>query len=214
MKKILLSLLTLTFSLMAAAQPREDLFSAATQKERDRINTERLTLEAGFDVEEAACYKKFFTNSCLKEIQPRRREAMALLRQQEVALNDRERKEKAATQIQKTEEKSSAEAQAQAAERRTQALQKTRERAERTQQKADERGILKQNEALNAADAANRAKGSQERAQARADKKAAIADEVEKYNDKQQEVKERKASRDQKQREQTKAPAKSLPTPQ
>jgi len=214
MKKSPFLLLALTSGVMAVAQPREDLFAPAAQKERERINTERVALEASFDREEAACYKKFFTNSCLKEVQPRRREAMGLLRQQEIALNDRERKEKAAAQIQKTEEKSSAEAQAQAAERRTQALRETRERAERTQQKADERGVLKQNEALNAADAANKVKGSQERAQARADKKATIADEVEKYNDKQQEVKERKASRDQKQREQTKAPAKSLPTPQ
>ncbi|WP_395056660.1 hypothetical protein [Polaromonas sp.] len=214
MKQSLLILLALTFGVMAAAQPREDLFSAAAQKERERINTERVALEAGFDREEAACYKKFFTNSCLKEVQPRRREALGLLRQQEIALDDRERKEKAAAQIRKTEEKSSAEALQEASERRAQALQETRERAERTQQKADERGTLKQNEALNAADAANKARGSQERAQARADKKAAVADEVEKYNDKQQEVKERKASRDQKQREQTNAPAKSLPTPQ
>lgn len=213
MKNTFFLLLALTFGPMAVAQPREDLFSAAVQKERDRINTERLTLEAGFDVEEAACYKKFFTNSCLKEVQPRRREALALLRQQEVALNDRERKEKAAAQIQKTEEKSSPQALQQAAERRDQALQETRERLERSQQKADERGVLKQNEALNAAETANRAKASQERAQARADKKAAIANEVEIYNNKQQEAKERKASREQKQREQTKAPAKSLPTP-
>lgn len=214
MKKTLLLLLALTFGVVAAAQSGEDLFSAAAQKERERITTERVALEAGFDREDAACYKKFFVNSCLKEVQTRRRQAMGLLRQLEVALNDRERKEKAAQQIQKTEEKSSAEALQQAAERRTQALQETRERAERTQQKAEERGILKQNEALNAADAANKARGSQERAQARADKKAAIADEVEKYNDKQQDVKERKASREQKLREQTKAPAKSLPTPQ
>jgi hypothetical protein len=214
MKKTFLFLFFLASSLMAAAQPREDLFSAAAQKERDRINTERLSQEAAFDREEAVCYKKFFTNNCLKESQLRRRDAMGLLRQQEVALNDRERKEKAAAQIQKTEEKSSPEALQQAAERRTQALQETRERAERTQQKADDRSVLKQNESLNAADAANKAKGSRERAQARADKKAAIADEVEKFNDKQQEVKERKASREQKQREQTKAPAKSLPTPQ
>lgn len=213
MKKTLLLLLALTFGFMAAAQPREDLFSAAAQKERERINTERAALEARFDQEEAACYKKFFTNSCIKEILPRRREAMGLLRQQEVALNDRERKEKAAAQIQKTEEKSSLEAQQQAAERRAQALQETRERAERSQQKADDRGTLRQNEALNAADAANKAKGSQERAQARVEKKATIADEVEKYNDKQQQVKERKANREKKQREQTKPPAKSLPTP-
>lgn len=213
MKKTLFLLLALPFCLLAAAQPREDLFSAAAQKERERINTERLTLEAGFDGQDAVCYKKFFTNSCLREVQQRRREAMALLKQQEVALNDRERKERAATQIQKTEEKSSPEALRQAAERRDQALQETRERVERSQQKADERGTLKQNEAVNAAQAAKKAKGSEERAQARVEQKATIADEVKKYNDKQQEVKERKASREQKQREQTKAPAKPLPTP-
>lgn len=213
MNKPLFSLLLLAASFMAAAQSGEDLFPAAAQKERDRINAERLSQEAVFDREEAACYKKFFTNRCLKESQARRREAMALLRQQEVALNDRERKEKAAAQIQKTEEKSSPEAVRQAAERRDQALKETRERLERSQQKADERGTMRDNEALNAAEAAKKAQGSQERAQARADQKAAIADEVKKYEDKQQEAKERKANRDQKQREQTKAPARSLPTP-
>ncbi|MGQ2981283.1 MAG: hypothetical protein ACT6Q9_16450 [Polaromonas sp.] len=213
MKKTLLLLLLLNSGLIAVAQPREDLFLAAAQKERERINTERLALEAGFDVQEAACYKKFFTNSCLKEIQPRRREALALLRQQEVALNDRERKEKAAAQILKTEEKSSPEALQQAAERREQALEEARQRVERSQQKADERLTLKQNEALNAAETAKKAKGSQERAQARVEQRATVADEVKKYNDKQQEVRDRKASREQKQREQTKAPAKPLPTP-
>lgn len=214
MKKTLLLLLALISSVMAMAQSREDIFSAAVQKERERINIERLTLEAGFDVEDAVCYKKFFTNRCLKEVQSRRREALALLRQQEVALNDRERKEAAAAQIQKTEEKSSDEALRQAAERRQQALQETRERIERSQEKAAERATLKQNEASNAAESAKRAQGSQEREQARVGQRATIADEVKKYNDKQQEVRERKASREQRQREQTKAPAKPLPTPQ
>jgi colicin import membrane protein len=213
MKKIFFLLLVLSFNLMAAAQSGEDLFFAAAQKERERINSERLALEATFDVEEAACYKKFFTNRCLKESQLRRREAMAQLRLQEVALNDRERKERAAAQIQKTEEKSSPEVLRQAAERRAQALQETRERVQRAQEKADERGVVKQNEAINAAEAAKRAQGSQERAQARAEKKAAAAREVETYNNKQQEARERKASREQQQREQTKAPAKTLPTP-
>ena len=213
MKKTLCLLLLATFGLLALAQPGDDSVAVATQKERARINAERASLEAGFDTEEAACYKKFFVNSCLKEVQPRRRAALALLRQQEVALNDRERKDRAAAQIQKTEEKSSLEVQQQAADRRAQALEDTRARAERAQQKADQRGTMRQNEALNAADAANKAKGSQERAKARADKKAAAAEEVERYNDKQQEIKERRASREQKQREQTKPPAKPLPTP-
>jgi hypothetical protein len=214
MKKILLFLLALAFGVLVAAQSRDDLVSAAMQQERERINTERAFSEASFDVEDAACYKKFFTNRCLAEVQDRRREAMTRLRQQEIALNDRERKEKAAAQIQKIEEKSSAEAQQQAAERRTQALEETRQRAERAQEKADERAVLRQNEALNAADVTSKAKDSQERAQARVDKKAAVADEVSKYNDKQQEVMERKASREKRQREQTKPPAKPLPTSQ
>jgi len=212
-KPAFLLLPVLVFSVLAGAQPRDDLFLAAAQKERERINTERTALEAGFDAEEAACYKKFFTNSCLKEVQPRRRAAIGLLRQQEVALNDRERKEKAAAQIQKTEEKSSLEAQQQAAERRAQALQETQLRAERSQQKAGDRGVMKQNEALNAADTASKALGAQQRAQARIEKQAAAADEAQKYRDKQQQVKDRKASREQAQREQTKAPAKPLPTP-
>lgn len=213
MKKKLFLLLLLPVGLMTMAQPRDDLVSAALEQERQRINTGRSALEAGFDAEDAACYKKFFTNNCLKEVQSRRREAMALLKQQEVALNDRERREKAAAQIRKTEEKSSTEAQEQAAERRAQALQETRARAERSQQKTDDRNTLKQNEALNAADAANKLKSSQEKAQARLAKIPAISDSVGKYNDKQQQVKERKSSREQKLREQTKAPAKPLPTP-
>lgn len=212
MKKLFFSLFAATLCLMAVAQPGDDV-AAAIDRERERITTERVVLEARFDGEDAACYQKFFVNRCLKEIQSRRREAMALLRQQEVALNDRERKEKAAAQIRKTEEKSSPQALQEAADRRAQALQETRERAERAQQKADERGTMKENESLNAADAANKLKGSQERAKAREDKKASIAEEVQRYNDKQQQVKERKASRAQKQREQTKPPAAPLPTP-
>lgn len=213
MKKTLLLLLGLACGLMAAAQSREDQVAAATQKERERINTERVAVEAGFAAEEAACYKKFFVNSCLNEMHPRRRAAIALLRQQEVALNERERKDKAAVQIQKTEEKSSPEVLQQAADRRVQSLEEARQRAQRTQEKAEERGTLKQNEALHAADAAGKVKGAKDKAKARTDKQATTAEEVERYNEKQQEVKERKASSEQRQRERTKPPAKPLPTP-
>jgi len=214
MKRLFLLLFLASLGLCAVAQPAGDLVEAAADRERQRINTERVTLEAKFDAEEALCYKKFFTNSCLNEIKGRRREAMTALRQQEVALNDQKRKRQAVEQIRKTEEKSSPEVQQQAAERRAKALEDVRAREERSQKKADERINIQQNEALNAADAANKAKGSAERAQVRADKKAAAAAEVEKYKDKQQEVMERKADREKKLREQTKAPAKPLPTPQ
>ncbi len=209
------SFFLLLFSLLGAAasgQVANDS-AAAVDREREQINAERTALEAKFDVEEAACYKKFFVNSCLNAIKPRRREAMTGLKQREVALNDQQRREKAADQIRKTEEKSSPEVLRQAAERRAKALEDTAAREERSRNKADERVNLQQGEASNAADTASKLKGSKERAQARVERQAEIADEVQKYNDKQQEVLERKASREKRQREQTKPPAASLPTP-
>lgn len=213
MKNLFFLLLFSLFGAVASGQVANDSVSAAVDREREQINAERAALEAKFDVEEAACYKKFAVNSCLNAIKLRRREAMTGLKQREVALNDQQRREKAADQLRKTEEKSSPDVLRQAAERRAKALEDTTAREERSRKKADERVSLQQGEASNAADAAGKLKGSKERAQARAERQAEIADEVQKYNDKQQEVLERKASREKRQREQTKPPAASLPTP-
>lgn len=211
--QLFLFLLLSTLGFASSAQTRDELVSAAAERERQHINAERAALEAAFDVEEDACYKKFFVNSCLNAIKPRRREAMADLKFREVALNEQERRQKAAEQIRKTEEKSSPEAERQAAERRATALEDSKAREERTRQKASDRLDLKQNEAVNAAGTAVRNQGAKERAQARADKQAASAKEARIYKDKQQEAQERKATREQKLREQTKPAAKPLPAP-
>lgn len=213
MKKLLLFLLLPVLAVASSAQTQDELIAAATDRERQRINAERATLEAAFDAEEDACYKKFFVNSCLNAIKPRRREAMADLKFREVALNEQERRQKAAEQVRKTEEKSSPEAERQAAERRATALEDTRAREERTRQKASDRVDLQQNEAANAATAAGKDQGAKQRAQSRVDKQAASAKEAQMYRDKQQEAEERKASREQRLREQTKPAAKPLPAP-
>lgn len=197
----------------AGAQSAGDAALAGGDREREKLNAVRLAQEAAFDAQEAACYKKFFVNNCLIEVKSHRREAMAELKRQEVALNDEKRRIKAAEQITSIEQKSSPEVQQQAAERRVKSLEDERARLERSRKKAEERGEMKQGEAQNAATTAGKLKGSQERAQVRVDKQAAIAQEVEKYKDKQEEVRERKASREKKQREQTKPPAAPLPTP-
>lgn len=213
MKKLVVLLLLSGLGFFANAQTDGDAAMAAIDAERQKITAERLKLEEAFDAEDAVCYTKFFVNSCLNSVKPRRREAMAGLKLREVALNEQERRQKAADQIRKTEEKSSPEILQQATERRTQALEDTKEREERTRKKAEERGALQQNEVLNANEAANRLQGSRDMARARAEKQAATAEEVRKFNAKQQEAQERKANRDKKQREQTKAPAAPLPAP-
>src|SRR5450756_1568952 len=68
-------------------------------EERAKISAERARLEAVFLAEDGACYKKFFVNSCLGEVNGRRREAMADLRRQEILLNDEERRSKGVEQI-------------------------------------------------------------------------------------------------------------------
>ena len=213
MKKLFLSLLTSVLAGAASGQTGDDLVSAATDRERLLINAERLAQEAAFDVEEAACYKKFFVNRCLNAIKPRRNEVMTDLNRREIALNELKRKQKAAEQMRKIEEKSSPEVLQQAAERRTKSLADEQARIERSQKKADERIDLQQNEAQRANEAASKLQGSQERAQARIDKQATIAEEVKKYNEKQQQVMERKANQAKRQSEQTKPPAQPLPTP-
>lgn len=213
MNKLFFSVLIVVAPFQASGQSGDELIAAAVTRERLRINTERVALEAAFDAEEAACHQNFFVNRCLNTVKPKRREAMGQLRQQEVALNESERRQKAAEQMRKTEEKSSAEAQQEAAERRAQALDDAREREERTRQKTGERTILQQNEASNAAETANKARASQEKNQARADQQAAAAEERKKFQAKQQEVMERKAENEKRQREQSKPAAKPLPTP-
>ena len=211
MKKRIISLLLSTFCLAAASQASDEKVLAAVTAERTRVFTERAAQEAKFDTLEAACYKKFFVNMCLNELAPQRRDIMKDLKNREVVLDEQERQIKAAEQIRKTEEKSSLQAQQDAAERRAKALEDTRAREEQSRLKAQDRVDLKANEGVSAAEAAKRTTGSQEKAQSRVQKQSASADEVQKFKDKQEEVAERKATREKRLLEKKKPAAAPLP---
>ena len=213
MKKTITSLLLSAFSWAAASQTGDEQVLAAVTAERTRVFTERASQVASFDALEAACYKKFFVNNCLNELAPQRRDTMKDLKNREVVLDEQERQVKAAEQIRKTEEKSSVEAMQQAAERRAKALEDTRVRQEQSRLKAEDRLDLKANEGASAAEAAKRATGAQDKAQSRSQRQSISADEVKKFKDKQQEVAERKASREKRLLEQKKSAAAPLPVP-
>lgn len=76
-----------------AAHAQDDASVAA---ERARLKAAREEVEAGYVAEEKACYGKFAVNDCLSAARAKRREALGDLRRQEIALNDAERKRKAA----------------------------------------------------------------------------------------------------------------------
>ena len=219
MTKIIFLFLCVTWSFVANAQTSGAGSSPVItvpmtpDAERARIDAERVKLEAGFNLQSAACYKKFLVNNCLDEIKLRRRDALADLRRQEITLNALDRKAKGAEQVKKTEEKSSPEKQQQDAEKRATALKDFQVRMDREKQKNADRADAQSSEQTNSDALAKRIKGNQDKAVVLNSKQAAAAEEVKKFNERQENAKERRAQHDRDQLTHTK-PAKSLPLPE
>ena len=148
----------------AMAQPAADVPTAGLATEKADIAAERARLAAGFKAEEAACYRRFLVNACLEEIRPRRAEAMAELRRQEISINEAERKAKGADQIQKIEEKNSGERQQQRADQEQKALEETARRVERNEQREQSQGKTAEEASANVSAAQARQKNSQTKA--------------------------------------------------
>lgn len=64
--------------------------------EREALARERSRLQARFAAEEAACRDRFAVNACRDEVRERRREALEPLRERELALDEADRRERAA----------------------------------------------------------------------------------------------------------------------
>ena len=176
--------------------------------ERLRITAERTQLEAGYALEDTACYKKFLVNRCLDDIKARRQVALADLQRQETVLNAEARRAKAADQLQKTQDKSSPEKLRQDADTRAQAVKDSDERTVRNKQKNADRVASQAGEKASAQASAGRLQNSLDKAAARHAKQAATAEELKKYNDRQAQAKERQARYARDNASQTKAPAK------
>lgn len=182
--------------------------------ERSGITVERARLEAGFLTEDAGCYKRFFVNNCLDDVNTRRREALATLRTQEVVLNEQERKMKGAEQIRRIEEKSSAENQQRDADQRAKAASDYESRLAGQKEKQQSRTNAQAAEQANGEARAGRLQANQQKKQARSAKQAAEAAEAARYEARQKEAEERRAQNAREQLQRAKPAAKSLPLPQ
>ena len=148
----------------ALAQPAAEVPATGHDTEKAQIAAERARLETGFKAEETACYRRFLVNACLEEIRPRRAQAMAELRRQEIVLNEAERKARAADQIQKTEDKQSAERQQQRADQEQKARDDAAKRLERNEQRAQAQGKTDEQAGANVTAAQARQKNSESKA--------------------------------------------------
>lgn len=93
-------LAALFFSLATAA------LAEPAPTERQRLAAERQVVESRYTAEEVECHRRFFVTRCVDDVRLRRRVASAGLRQQELTLDDAERRARAAERQQAVERKS------------------------------------------------------------------------------------------------------------
>lgn len=74
----------------------ENLPLSAEASERTSLALDREKIQSQFNEKEAACYKKFAVDSCLKNAHTERRAALAEIKRKELAMNDLQRQKKKA----------------------------------------------------------------------------------------------------------------------
>ncbi|GMV47273.1 MAG: hypothetical protein AMXMBFR66_26710 [Pseudomonadota bacterium] len=82
--------------------------TVAAADARAALAQQREQHEAGFAAEESACRRRFAVNACLEAVRQRRREALAPLRERELALAEAERRERAAEHLRALHERQQA----------------------------------------------------------------------------------------------------------
>jgi colicin import membrane protein len=63
---------------------------------RDSLTAERITITQRFEAEEDDCQRRFAVTGCVADVRARRRDALAPLRERELQLDDKERRERVA----------------------------------------------------------------------------------------------------------------------
>jgi hypothetical protein len=83
------------FPVLGLATPASTTQASSTQVERKHIAEERKAIEARYKAGEAVCRQQFVVTACVNEQQTQRREALELLRQRELVLDEAKRKTEA-----------------------------------------------------------------------------------------------------------------------
>ena len=217
MKSFTIAFVLLSFGGFAISQTgslNRPVATADIDAQRSAIAEERNRAETGFLSEDAACYKKFAVNRCLENVNARRRSMMANLRQQEIQLNDEQRRSKGAEQLRKTQEKSSSKSLQQDRNSRNKAVEDFRERQVREQENVQRRDAAVASEAAARKASAARLQTHEKKMEVRTEKQSNAPKEAEKFNQRQVQAQERRTQHEAEQANRAKSAAKPLPMPQ
>lgn len=178
-----------------------------------RIRSQQAEIEATYAADERGCYQKFAVYDCIGQARVTRREALADLRRQELAINAAEAKRRGAEQLSKTEERATPQAMREAEQRLLEAQTNQQEHLKSIDERSAERARLSQEAPVRAGEAKARdearAAAVKERA-ARLDTQAASRRE---FEEKQQAAKKRQEDNKKRQQERKAATATPPTTP-
>jgi colicin import membrane protein len=197
---------------LAKAPDTAEQQRSAEDAERLRITQLRNTTDAAYDAAKQACYQKFAVNTCIAKARERQRSEITELKRQEVALNDADRKRRGAEQLQRTEAKTSPEAQMQIAAQRDSALAATAQRDDKQAGKAaDQQSAAQAAQLRNQNLQRKQAEAAKSAAQRQSAAAAKAAQSKARYEERLKEAEEKRAKLQAK--KPTKPPAAGLPTP-
>lgn len=181
--------------------------------ERARLAKERQAMDAAYEADRAACYKKFAVESCLQDSRARRRTLNDNIKRQEAVVNDIDRQRRGADEQLKLDQKAADAASSDAETKRQQALQSQQDREQRAADHAASR-------AQAAADQAEQQRRFQQKQQDHQDELAKQAREraqepaaVQAYQDKLDKAQQQRADLERRNAANTKPRSAPLPDP-
>jgi colicin import membrane protein len=84
----------LWFTVACALAAHAQAQTQAPQPTREALAAERAGISKRFDADEAACHQRFAVTGCVADVRASRRDALAPVRERELQLEDRERRER------------------------------------------------------------------------------------------------------------------------
>jgi len=90
---------------LAAEAPQGDGLPKWLEGQRERITAGRTAAAQRFADQEKLCWKRFTVNACIRDASDERRATLDRLRQEELTLNDLERKRRTANRLLELEQK-------------------------------------------------------------------------------------------------------------
>lgn len=213
MKKLALALWMSLASLGVWAQSNAASGSADFDAERSRLSAERAAIEAQFDKDRAACYKKFAVEGCLEDLRKARRTKTDDIRRQESSINDIERQRRGAAELKKLDEKSTAARPADTAEKQDKAKQDQKDREQRAVDHTTSRDAATAKVPDNQRQFADKQKAQADEQAKAARLRAEAPANAARFQDKLRKSEEHRASRERQNAAQTKPKGAPLPTP-